>query len=84
MWLQKNSLAEIAGIRKLTQQTVSNHFAKLIQTGMVSISDILPEDKIRELAKAFDGYDEESLNGLKEKYGNKFTWDELKLFKASL
>ncbi|MCY1481839.1 exonuclease V subunit alpha [compost metagenome] len=84
LWLQKNSLAEIAGIRKLTQQTVSNHFAKLIQTGMVSISDILPEDKIRELAKAFDGYDEESLNGLKEKYGNKFTWDELKLFKASL
>lgn len=84
LWLQKNSLAEIAGIRKLTMQTINGHFAKLIQAGQVAVSDLLPEDKIQELAKAFDGYDEESLNGLKEKYGNKFTWDELKLFKASL
>lgn len=84
LWLQKNSLAEIAGLRKLTQQTIITHFAKLIKSGLVAISDIIPEDKLRELAKAFDGYDEESLNGLKEKYGNKFTWDELKLFKASL
>lgn len=84
LWLQKNSLAEIAGIRKLTMHTINGHFAKLIQAGQVAISDLLPEDKIQELAKAFDGYDEESLSGLKEKYGNKFTWDELKLFKASL
>lgn len=84
LWIQKNSMEEIAGIRKLTAQTISNHFAKLIQSGQVAITDILPEDKIEELAKAFDGYTEESLNGLKEKYGNKFTWDELKLFKATL
>jgi hypothetical protein len=36
------------------------------------------------LAKAFEGYTEDSLNNLKEKYGNTFTWDELKLFKASM
>lgn len=84
LWLQKNSMAEIAKIRKLTEQTISNHFAKLIQSGQIAITDVLPEDKIKELANAFDGYTEESLNGLKEKYGNKFTWDELKLFKATL
>ncbi len=44
----------------------------------------MPEDKIQELAKAFKGYREETLNGLKEQYGDKFTWDELKMFKASL
>ncbi len=84
LWIQKNTMAEIAEIRKLTAQTISNHLAKLIQSGQVAITDILPQDKIEELSKAFEGYTEESLNGLKEKYGNKFTWDELKLFKATL
>lgn len=84
LWIQENSMAEIAGIRKLTSQTISNHFAKLIQSGKIALSDILPEDKIQELANAFEGYSEDSLNGLKEKYGTKFTWDELKLFKATL
>jgi hypothetical protein len=44
----------------------------------------LPEDKLKALAQAFEGYEEESLNPLKEKYGDTFTWDELKLFRASL
>jgi DNA polymerase III delta prime subunit len=84
LWQQKNSIKEISNLRKLTPQTISNHFAKLIQIKAMTISDVYPEDKIQELAEAFHGYTEESLNGLKEKYGNKFTWDELKIFKASL
>lgn len=84
LWLEKNSIKEIASIRKLTIQTIDSHLAKLIQTGTIAITDVLPEDKLQELAEAFKGYKEESLNGLKEKYGEKFTWDELKMFKASL
>ncbi|HLA54705.1 MAG TPA: helix-turn-helix domain-containing protein [Flavobacterium sp.] len=84
LWIQKNSIKEIAGLRKLTPQTISNHMAKLIESKTVNIFDVLPEDKLIELARAFVGYNEETLNPLKEKYGDKFTWDELKLFKASL
>jgi len=84
LWMQQNSIKEIAAIRKLTSQTISNHLAKLIESETIKISDVLPEDKIQELAKAFKGYKEETLNGLKEKYGDTFTWDELKLYKASL
>ena len=83
MWLQKNSIKEIAAIRKLTTQTIGSHIAKLIENQTIKISDVLPEDKIEELAKAFKGYKEESLNGLKEQYGNQFTWDELKMFQAA-
>lgn len=83
LWLQKNTVQEIATHRKLTKQTIYNHLAKLIQTETIRINDILPEDKINELADAFKGYAEESLNGLKEAHGDRFTWDELKLFKAS-
>ncbi|WP_309614218.1 helix-turn-helix domain-containing protein [Flavobacterium sp.] len=84
LWLEKNSIKEIAAIRKLTTQTIGGHIAKLIETETISITDVLPEEKIQELAKAFKGYKEETLNGLKEQYGDKFTWDELKMFKASL
>jgi uncharacterized protein YpbB len=84
LWLEKNTIKEIAAIRKLSSQTIGTHIAKLIESRTISISDVLPEDKLLELGKAFKGYNEETLNGLKEQYGDKFTWDELKMFKASL
>jgi hypothetical protein len=84
LWLEKNSIKEIAQLRKLTTQTISTHIAKLIQAKKINIFDVLPEDKLIDLARAFVGYTEETLNPLKEKYGDKFTWDELKMFKASL
>jgi uncharacterized protein YpbB len=84
LWQQNNSIKEIAAIRKLTPQTIGRHFAKLIEAGTIAISAVLPEDKIQELDQAFEGYTEDSLNPLKEKYGDRFTWDELKMFRASL
>ena len=84
LWIEKNTIKEIAAIRKLTSQTIGSHIAKLIESGTVSINSVLPEDKILDLANAFKGYKEETLNGLKEQYAEKFTWDELKMFKASL
>ena len=84
LWLEKNTIKEIAAIRKLTQQTIGGHLAKLIESGTITITDVLPADKITALAEAFFGYKEETLNPLKEKYGDEFTWDELKMYKSSL
>ena len=84
LWQEKNSIMEIANIRKLTPQTISTHIGKLIQIKAIHISEVFPQDKIDALAEAFEGYTEESLNALKEKQGSRFTWDELKIFKASL
>lgn len=84
LWQDKNSVKEIAEIRKLTTQTIYTHLAKLIEIKAVSISEILPEDRIHELVKIFEGFDGESLTPLKEKYGNQVTWDELKVFNATL
>jgi PIF1-like helicase/Helix-turn-helix domain len=84
LWVEKNSIAEIANIRKLTEGTILSHFTKLIQDKAVTINDILPEDKIEELQKLFYGYKEESLTPLKEQVGDAFSWEELRMFKASL
>jgi uncharacterized protein YpbB len=84
LWVEKNSIEDIARIRVLTKQTIYGHFVKLIQTKAVSISEVLAEDKIQDLAKAFAGYKEESLNALMEKHGHQFSWEEARMFKASL
>jgi hypothetical protein len=84
LWQQKLSVEDIATTRKLTTNTIYGHLAKLIEAKTILLSDVLPQEKINDLAKAFKDYNEESLNGLKEQYGNQFSWDELKLFKASL
>ena len=84
LWIEKNSIQDIARIRKLTAQTIEMHLVKLIQAKKVEISDVLPYDKILALREAFEFYQEESLSPLKEKHGDEFTWDELKMFKASI
>jgi len=84
LWLDKNSIQDIATIRKLTTQTIESHLVKLIQSKKVSVQDILPQDKIKQLAEAFKHYKEESLTAMKEQFGEKYSWDELRMFKASL
>lgn len=84
LWIQKNTIREIAAIRKLTENTITGHITKLIESETVSLSDVLPEDKIQELAEAFKGFKGDSVAELKEKHGEKFTWEELKMYKASL
>ena len=84
LWIAKNSIQDIANIRKLTVQTIEGHLVKLIQGKRISISEVLPQDKIDELAEAFKFYKEESLTPMKEQFGDKYSWEELRMFKASL
>jgi hypothetical protein len=84
LWLQKKTIKEIAVIRKFTEETILGHLTKLITAKTIRIDDVLPEDKIRKLTEAFYGYKEESITPLKEKYGDQFTWEELRMFKAAL
>jgi len=84
LWIEKNTVKEIAAIRKFTEETILGHLTKLIIAKAIKIEDVLPEDKILELTEAFYGYKEESISPLKEQYGEKFSWEELRMFKASL
>lgn len=83
LWKQNLSIPEIAKQRKLTPGTIFGHFTKLIQMEIITLSDILPDDKIAALREAFFDFKGESLGELKEIHGDTFSWDELKLFKAS-
>lgn len=83
LYQKKNSLKEIAVIRKLTPQTIGNHFCKLIADGRIKPEEIFSFDRMEQLAKVFEGYEEQSLSPLKEKVGDEFSWVELKMYNAS-
>lgn len=84
LWIEKKSIDEIAIIRKLTTQTIQTHLVKLIQNKKVAVSEIFSPEKITELSQAFAFYTEETLVPLKEKLGDAYSWEELRMFKASL
>ncbi len=84
LWLQKNSIKEIAAIRKLTVSSIENHLTKLIEAKTISISELLPQDKLEELRLVFKDYKGEPLSEIKERFDNKYSWEELKMVKASL
>ncbi len=74
--------SEIAQKRQLSLQTIASHFAVLIRSEKIELKDVMSEKRIHELATMFDGFEGTSLTPLKEKLGNKATWDELKLYQA--
>ncbi len=83
-WQQKMSIADIATARKLTENTIEGHLAKLIESGKVEITDVLPNDKIEALKEVFKDFDGVSLGPLKEKHGDAFSYGEFRLYRASL
>ncbi|HLN95259.1 MAG TPA: helix-turn-helix domain-containing protein [Flavobacterium sp.] len=84
LWCEKRSVREIAELRSLTTQTINGHIAKLVEARAIALHEVLPEERIAELAQIFEGYEDPSLGPLKERHGDRFTWDELKLYKAGL
>lgn len=80
---QGKDVDEIARIRQVSVQTIGNHFAYLIRSEKIELTDVMSPKRISELATMFEGFEGTSLSPLKEKLGNKVTWEELKLYQAN-
>lgn len=78
------TMAEVAKERQLSKQTIATHCARLIQEEKLDLRDVMEAKRINELYDIFEEYDGGSLTPLKDEVGNRFTWDELKLYRASL
>ncbi|MEN9699910.1 MAG: hypothetical protein RLZZ301_1108 [Bacteroidota bacterium] len=81
---QGHDAQEIARERQLSVQTITTHFVYLIRAEKIELSNVMSPQRIQELATLFEGYEGTSLHPLKEKLGNKVTWDELKLYQAGM
>lgn len=84
LWNQKLSVEEIANERKLTTNTIYGHLAKLIEKGAITLADVLPADRIAELYELFTSNPDKTPGELREISDNEFSWEELRLFRATL
>lgn len=78
------SVAEIAEIRMLSEGTIFSHISQLIKAEKIELHEVMSAERIAEIKEAFSGFDGDSLTPVKEKYGERFSWDELRLYKTSL
>lgn len=81
---QGKSIPEIAKIRQLSIGTISSHCVRLIKNEKLELSDVMETEKINALHALFDEYEGGSLTPIKESAGDIYSWDEIKLFQASL
>lgn len=79
------SIEEVARERQLSVGTISTHCARLIQEEKIELRDVMDKDKRNALYDLFEEhYEGGSLTPLKSLVGEDFSWDELKLYQASL
>lgn len=85
LWKEGKTVAEIAKERTLSQATIYSHIAKCIEQDKIAIIEVLPEETINELNTIFKENEElTTLKSLYEKTEERYSWDELRLFRAYL
>lgn len=84
LFLSGKDVKAIAEERQLTTNTIYSHMARLIQNEKVEIEDVMEKERFKELKALIGTEMHEGLKPYKEKFGSQVTWDELKLYRASL
>jgi PIF1-like helicase/Helix-turn-helix domain len=83
MLKEGKTISQISAERVMSESTIFSHLTNLIKQQQLSINEILDENRIKELEVIFEDYTDTSLTPLKEQVGDAFSWEELRLFKAS-
>ncbi|GEM55600.1 helicase [Flavobacterium branchiophilum] len=84
LWHEGKKIHEIAQIRKLSESTIYTHFIKLVASQQITIQEVVSEEKWQALKDTFALYNNLTIQEIKEKTGDTFSWNDLKLFQASL
>ena len=78
------SIKEVSSERQLSIGTISTHCVRLIKAEKIELKHVMEGKTISALFDLFEDYEGGSLTPIKEMVGAKFTWDEIKLYQASL
>jgi len=78
------SVAQIAKKRQFSIKTIYGHFERLIMEEKLEVTHFLSDEKIAYLKKTVNIEKAATLSELKEQVDETITWEELKLYKASL
>jgi uncharacterized protein YpbB/plastocyanin len=78
------SIQEIADERVLKEETIYNHLSRLIKDEKLEIDAVLDQEKIELLKEKLGKEIEGTLSEAKEKVGKSISWEELKVYQASI
>jgi uncharacterized protein YpbB len=84
LYQQGKSLNQIAAERNLTVQTIEGHLSYYVQNGSIKIDDLVSREKIVLIEPEARKFTGGPIASLKEKFGNKATWGEIRLVLASI
>jgi hypothetical protein len=85
LWQKKMTIEEIAKARVLSVGTIYTHFAKLVEEKRIDIAVLMSQDRILEIATAFESFEPNApLGEIKAILDDSITWEELRIYKASL
>jgi hypothetical protein len=84
LFLEGMTLSQIASKRKFTLKTIYAHFEKLIRQEKIEVDAILSPQLIELLDDRINIDNATSLSELKEQAGDDVSWEDLKLYRASL
>lgn len=84
LFKQGLAINEIAEKRKFTIDTIYNHLTKLISTEKIDVRDVFSEERYIFLQHKLGKDSSIQLAEMKEIGGEEITWQELKIYRASL
>ncbi|MDO4881370.1 MAG: AAA family ATPase [Capnocytophaga sp.] len=83
LWKKRMPIAAIAKERKVSEKTIYSHLEILISQGKILISELFSRSSVIELTNIFNqSFENQSLTNIKELIGEKYSWEELKVFKS--
>jgi hypothetical protein len=84
MFKQGHPLAAIASERHMTMGTIYSHFMVFVGKGLVDVRKIMSADRYETILQAFEGLElGNSIIPAKEKLGNDFSYEEIRLARAA-
>jgi uncharacterized protein YpbB len=78
LFLQGNSVMQIAEKRNLAFSTIEGHIAMLVKTGEVDIHKVVSEPKLSEIISAIGDLPASSLGVIKAKLGDDYSFGEIR------
>lgn len=84
MYRAGKDIATIAAERNLTVSTIEGHLAAYIESGDISVNDIVPGHKIPVILSAIAREEQKTLGTLKARLGNDYSYGEIKAVMSHL
>lgn len=78
LFLEGNSVDDIAHLRNLAPNTVQAHLASFVRTGELDIHELVPRQKITPIMTAVEALGVEPLSPLKERLGDQFSYGDIR------